>query len=172
MTENITFPRPVTLTLRVLSIVAGVLLLGVILLTVADVVSRTARDRSILGTVDIATMLLVAIAFLGLASAEVEGRHVAVELFESRFGVRTRAVFSAIRALLLLGLGVLLVWGLTEVLASAATRGETTNTILRLPTWPAKLVLLVSFVAFFVVAIWKELLTVAALRAEQNGAHR
>lgn len=172
MTEEITLPRPVMLTLRALSVVAGVLLLGVILLTVADVVSRSTRDRSILGTVDIASMLLVAIAFLGLASAEVDGRHVAVELFESRFGVRTRMVFSAVRTLLLIGLGVLLVWGLTEVFASAAARGETTNTILRLPTWPAKLVLLVSFVAFFVVAVWKELLTVAALRAEQNGANR
>ena len=53
---------------------------------------------------------------------------------------------------------------LGEVLASAVERGETTNDILRLPTWPAKLVLLVSFAAFFVVAVWKELLTFAAIR--------
>ncbi|MDF2829495.1 MAG: trap dicarboxylate transporter dctq subunit [Mycobacterium sp.] len=172
MTEDITLPRPLLVIVRSLGVVAGVLLLGLILLTIADVVSRNARDRSIVGTVDIATMLLVAVAFLGLAAAEADGRHVAVELIESRFGVRTRAVFSILRGLLLIGLGALLTWGLSEVLISAASRGETTNDILRLPTWPAKVVLLASFVLFFVVAVWKELLTFAALRSEQSGDDR
>lgn len=172
MTEEVTLPRPVTLIARAMSIVAGVLLLAVIVLTIADVVSRNARDRSIVGTVDIATMLLVAIAFLGLASAEADGRHVVVELFESRFGPRTRLALSVVRTLLLIGLGALLTWGLTEVLISAVTRGETTNDILRLPTWPAKVVLLASFAVFFVVAVWKEVLTVAALRAEREAMGR
>ncbi|KUI35540.1 TRAP transporter small permease subunit [Mycobacterium sp. GA-2829] len=165
MTENVTLPRAVTVVARAMSVVAGVLLLGVILLTIADVVSRNARDRSIVGTVDIATMLLVAIAFLGLASAEADGRHVVVELFENRFGARMRLVLSVVRTLLLIGLALLMTWGLTEVLISATERGETTNDILRLPTWPAKLVLLASFAMFFVVAVWKEVLTVAALSA-------
>ncbi|MGB3354999.1 MAG: TRAP transporter small permease [Mycobacterium sp.] len=172
MTEDVTLPRPVLMVARTLSVVAGILLLGLILLTIADVISRNARDRSIVGTVEIASMLLVAVAFLGLASAEADGRHVVVELFESRFGVRTRMVFSVLRTLLLIGLGLLLAWGLTEVLLSAVDRGETTNDILRLPTWPAKVVLLASFVVFFVVAIWKEVLTLAALRAEPSGGHR
>ena len=169
---DITLPRPVTATARCLAVVAGVLLLGLIGLTIADVVSRNAGTGSIVGTVDISTMLLVAIAFLGLAAAEADGRHVVVEMFESRFGVRTRMVFSVVRALLLIGLGVLLTWGLGDVLVSATARGETTNDILRLPTWPAKLVLLVSFIAFFVVAVWKELLTFAAVRSERSGAIR
>ena len=172
MTEDVTLPRPVLVVARTLSVVAGILLVGLILLTIADVVSRNFRDRSIVGTVEIATMLLVAIAFLGLASAEADGRHVAVELFESRCGVRTRMVFSVLRTLLLIGLGVLLTWGLSEVLLSAVERGETTNDILRLPTWPAKVVLLASFVLFFAVAVWKEVLSIAALRAEPSGAHR
>ncbi|WP_370332275.1 TRAP transporter small permease subunit [Mycolicibacterium hippocampi] len=172
MTEDVTLPRPVLVVARTLSVVAGILLVGLILLTIADVISRNFRDRSIVGTVEIATMLLVAIAFLGLASAEADGRHVVVELFESRFGVRTRMVFSVLRTLLLIGLGLLLAWGLTEVLLSAVDRGETTNDILRLPTWPAKVVLLASFVLFFIVAVWKEVLTLAALRAEPSGAHR
>lgn len=169
---DITFPRPVTMLVRGLSVVAGVLLLALILLTIGDVVSRNARDRSIVGTIDISTMLLVAIAFLGLASAEIDGRHVSVELVESRFGARVRLVFSALRAVLLVGLGALLTWGLTDVLISAGARGETTNDILRLPTWPAKLVLLLSFVAFFIVAIWKEFKTYSATRAEHKETDR
>lgn len=165
-TSDVTLPRPVTMTVHALSAVAGLLLLGLIGLTIADVVSRNAGGRSIVGTVDISTMLLVAVAFLGLAAAEADGRHVAVELVENRVGARIRLVFSVVRALLLVGLGVLMTWGLGEVLVSALERGETTNDILRLPTWPAKLVLLGSFAIFFVVAVWKELLTFAALRAE------
>ncbi|MGW0160000.1 TRAP transporter small permease subunit [Mycobacterium sp. NPDC003323] len=172
MSSEIVLPRPLTLVIRGLGVLAGVLLLLIILLTVADVVSRNLRDRSIVGTVDITTMLLVGTAYLGLAAAEADGRHVSVELVESRLGARARLVFSVLRAALLVGLGVLMTWGLTEVLISAAERSETTNDILRLPTWPAKVVLLISFAAFFVVAIWRELLTFAAARAEQKGAQR
>lgn len=95
-----------------------------------------------------------------------------VELFESRFGPRTRLVLSVIRTVLLIALALLLTWGLSEVLLSAIERGETTNDILRLPTWPAKLVLLASFAMFFVVAVWKELLTFMALRTERRGDNR
>lgn len=172
MSAEITMPRPLALAIRGLGLAAGVLLLLIILLTVADVISRNLRDRSIVGTVDITTMLLVATAYLGLASAEADGRHVSVELVESRLGARARLVFSVLRSALFVGLGVLMAWGLTEVLISATERGETTNDILRLPTWPAKLVLLVSFVIFFVVAIWREVLTFAAVRAESTGAQR
>ena len=171
-TTDVTLPRSLTLTARVLGIAAGLLLLMLIGLTIADVVSRNLTDRSIVGTVDISTMLLIGIAFLGLAAAEVDGRHVAVELVESRFGARTRLVFSVLRALLLIGLGLLLTWGLGEVMISAYERGETTNDVLRLPTWPAKVVVLASFIAFFVVAVWKEVLTTAAIRSESSGEIR
>lgn len=172
MSAEIALPRPLTLVIRGLGMAAGVLLLLIILLTVADVFSRNLRDRSIVGTVDITTMLLVATAFLGLASAEADGRHVSVELIERRLGARARLAFSVLRAALFVGLGVLMTWGLTEVLISATERGETTNDILRLPTWPAKLVLLVSFVAFFIVAIWRELLTFTEIRSESTGTQR
>ncbi len=170
--SDVELPRPLTLAVHALSVVAGLLLLALIALTIADVVGRNAGGRSIVGTVDISTMLLVAIAFLGLAAAEINGNHVTVELVETRFGPTTRLVLSVLRAVLLVALGVLIIWGLGEVLVSALERGETTNDILRLPTWPAKVVLFLSFVAFFVVAVWKELLTFRALRSEANGAQR
>ena len=172
MSAEITLPRPLTLAIRGLGLAAGVLLLLIILLTVADVISRNLRDRSIVGTVDITTMLLVATAYLGLASAEADGRHVSVELVERRLGARARLAFSVLRSALFVGLGVLMAWGLTEVLIIATERGETTNDILRLPTWPAKVILLVSFATFFIVAIWREFLTFAAVRTESTGAQR
>ncbi|MET9795468.1 TRAP transporter small permease subunit [Nocardiopsis alba] len=156
--SRIGFPRPVGAVATALNLGAGLLLLALMFLTVADVVGRSAFGRSVLGTVDISTLLLVTIAFLGLASAEIDGKHVSVTLVEERFGPRTRRILSGARVVLLAILGALIVWGMGEVLLSAYERGETTNDILRLATWPAKLVLFLSFLLFFVMAVWKEVM--------------
>jgi len=160
--------RVARISATVFSLTAGLFLLALVLLTVADVGGRTLWNQSILGTVDISTLLLVAIAFLGLASAELDGRHVSVAMLEERLGRKRRVVLSAVRTVLLAGVGLLLTWGLADVLLSAVDRGETTNDILRLPTWPAKLVLFVSFVAFFVAAVAKEIQELRTLRRDQD----
>lgn len=148
-----------------LGTVAGVLLLFVGGLTVADVVSRNASGQSILGVVEISTLLLVAIAFLGLAAAEVNGKHVTVSLVEERLGQNGRIALSVLRSIFLVILAVILLTGMSVVLESAFTRGETTNDVLRLPTWPAKVILLMSFAFFFVVALWKEFFIFRTLRS-------
>lgn len=165
--SRLSFPRPVGAIATAFNLSAGLLLLALMVLTVADVVGRNLLGRSVLGTVDISTLLLVAIAFLGLASAEIDGRHVSVALVEARFGFRTRMLLSGVRTVLMLGLGALIVWGMGEVLISAFQRGETTNDILHLPTWPAKLVLFLSFLLFFVMALWKEVLELRAFGARE-----
>lgn len=155
-------PRPLRVLASGMHVVAGLLLLGIAVLTVADVLSRTLRDTSILGTAEISAQLLVAVAFLGLASAELHGRHVSVGLLTDRLGRRGSTFAAGIRTVVLVLVGALLVWGLVQVLLSGVERGETTNGILRLATWPAKATLLLSFALFFVVAIgrsvseWRE----------------
>ena len=52
MSAETALPRPLTLLIRGMGLVAGVLLLLIIVLTVGDVVSRNLRDRSIVGDVD------------------------------------------------------------------------------------------------------------------------
>ncbi|MDA2808670.1 TRAP transporter small permease subunit [Nocardiopsis suaedae] len=158
-------PRAATAAATAFDITAGMLLLALMLLTVADVAGRNLRGQSVLGTVDISTLLLVAIAYLGLASAEISGQHVSVGLVELRLGRGARTALSALRLVLLAALGALLVWGLGEVLLSAVDRGETTNDILRLATWPAKLVLLASFLLFFAAAVAKEAQKLRTLRS-------
>lgn len=147
-------PSPLVAAGSVFSFTAGILILVVIGLTVGDVLSRNLADTSILGTVDITTLLLVAIAFLGLAAAEVEGRHVTVDLIEAHARPQVRIVFAAARIVLMAGLCTLLVWGMSEIVISAIDRGETTNGILRLPTWPAKATMWMSFALFLVVSVW------------------
>lgn len=161
-------PRPARLTASAFNLLAGLFLLFLVCLTVADVVSRNVQGRSILGTIDISTMLMVAIAFLGLGAAEINGKHVAVSLLEERLPSVFRALFSVLRFLLLLSLGALLLWGLTDVFQSALDRGETTNDVLRLPTAPWKLILLISFAVFFLLALWQEARRFLSFRAEMR----
>ncbi len=148
-------PRPVYLISSSLSIASGVLILFVAGLTVADVIQRSVFGKSILGTMEISTLVLVAIAFLGLASAEIDGRHVSVNLLESTLRPSIRQVLCVIRLLLILGIGATLVWGLVHSLTASIARSETTNGILKISIWPAKLTLLTSFSLYFFVAAFK-----------------
>lgn len=164
MSGPIEFPAPMRVVSRVLGVTAGVLLFALSALTVADVLGRNLRGQSILGAIEMSTLLLVAVAFFGLAAAELDGRHVAVSLVEERLGRRTRMVLSVVRTVLLLMLGVVLSYAMIGIVGSAVERGETTNDILRLPTWPAKVAVLISFALFFVFATWKEVLMFRALK--------
>lgn len=149
------------------ALIAGILLLVIVGLTVADVLSRNLRSQSILGTVDLSTLLLVAAAYLGLAHAEITDKHVSVDLIEGRFSPRVRAWFALARIIIIGGLAFILIRGLVGVLTSAIDRVETTNGILRLATWPAKAVLLASFIVFFVCALWR---VIAEFRDFRRGA--
>lgn len=150
-----TVPKSLQILTQAFVFVAGILLLFLIFLTVGDVLGRSIRDESILGAVDMSTLALVAVAFLGLGAAELDGRHVSVDLVEMNLPDRVRVTLALLRTILLAVLGVILCWGLWGTVASAFDRVETTNGILRLATWPVKGALLVSFILFFVVSIWK-----------------
>lgn len=161
-------PKSIHSVALILSITAGICLLFIAGLTVADVVLRNIANKSILGTSDISSLLLVAIAFLGLSSAEIDGRHVSVELLEMHLARHTRCVLSIIRTVLFVVLSMVVVWGLIDVLLSAVERNETTNGILRLPTWPAKIVLLISFSFYFCVVIWKSIINFSDIRDDSE----
>lgn len=147
-------PAPLRLIASIASGLAGAGLVVIIGLTVADVVSRNLWNQSILGTVDFASLLLVAIAFLGLAAAEIDDRHVSVDLIEMHMKPVVRIIFAFIRIILVLGIGLLLMWGISEVVMSAWDRHEETNGVLRLPTWPAKVAMWISFAYFVLIATW------------------
>lgn len=150
------YPRPLVATTTALNVVAGILLLGLMLLTVADVISRNVRGISILGVVDISTLLLVGIAFLGLGSAEITGKNVSVTLVEKPLGLRAKTALSIGRLVALAVITVVLVFGLVESAYSAFDRAETTNAILLLPTWQTKVVLFIAFAVFLIAAVLRE----------------
>lgn len=149
-----TVPAPLRVISQALVFIAGIVLIFLIFLTVGDVLGRNLRGQSILGAVDISTLALVAVAFLGLAAAEIDGRHVSVDLVEMNLPKKIRTGLALVRTVLLGLIGVVLTWGMYGTVTSAFERSETTNGILRIATWPVKSVLLAAFLLFFIVAVW------------------
>ncbi|WP_176082905.1 TRAP transporter small permease [Martelella sp. HB161492] len=64
----------------VLSLVAGILLMVLMMLTVSDVIGRYIFNAPITGASELSELLLVSIVFLGLPAVCLDGGHVTVDL--------------------------------------------------------------------------------------------
>ncbi len=75
------------------------------LLTVADVFLRAVLNKPIIGTTEITEQMMVVVVFLGFGWCALQGRHIRVDLFVSRYPPRTRRVVD----LAMHGVGLILV---------------------------------------------------------------
>lgn len=155
-----------------LTIFSGILLLLILGVTVCDVVMRNLIGKSIIGTVDLSSLLLVTIAFLGLASAELENRHVSVDLIERVVGERTKFLFAILRLVLFTLIALIVSWGLFTDVLSAYNKGDATNGILRITIWPTKLVLLLSFLFYFFVLLFNSFVEVGKFKSDLKTADK
>lgn len=121
-----------------LAAVAGVAIIALILATVADVVKRKATGGALQGVIEGSSLVLPAIAFLGMAQAQRDGAHVATTLFTGLLPNRTAAVTRAI-ALFVTWIGLLWLWWATaqSALESFESR-EFQLGVMKLPVWPSK----------------------------------
>lgn len=65
---------------------AGLVLVGLLALTVADITGRTVFNNPVPGTVEVTSLLLVVLVFLGLGHSEDLGDHITVDLLYVRSG--------------------------------------------------------------------------------------
>jgi TRAP-type C4-dicarboxylate transport system permease small subunit len=70
---------------RITGLVAMGVLLLMMLLTVADVFLRATLSKPIIGTTEITEQMMVAVVFLGFGWCALQGKHVRVDLFVSRY---------------------------------------------------------------------------------------
>lgn len=133
---------------------AGVAALGavaiavIMMLTVADVVRRTLTDKSIQGVVEVAPLLLLSAAALGLGYAEQTRIHVRTSMVTSRL---PRVMALSVRAVGSLVSLVVLAWVAWESLhraISAVEDGDVTPGFVALPTWPAQVLVPLGFALF------------------------
>ena len=80
--------------------IAGLVAMGVLflmmLLTVADVFLRATLNKPIIGAIEIAEQMMVAIVFLGLGWCALQGKQIKVDLFASRYPPGTQRVVDLI----------------------------------------------------------------------------
>lgn len=125
--------------------IAGLGVIAMTLLGTADVIGRFAFDRPLLGQVEITRILLVWVAFLGLAEAERSGGNVRLEVLDSFLGARARALRDRTVEVLATGVAALVAIAAALHALDAWRGGETLIAPIPLAAWIAKLGVAVGF---------------------------
>jgi TRAP-type C4-dicarboxylate transport system permease small subunit len=128
---------------RVMNILGIVVLMGMVALTVIDVIGRYFK-RPIIGSTEITEFMMVVIVFLCLGWVAIKGKMVSVDLFTMRLSAKTNAILNSITLSIGLVVVVLIAW--QSILATLETQKDKVNTmILHIPAFPFMWVLSVGF---------------------------
>ena len=95
---------------RITGLVAMGVLFLMMLLTVADVLLRATVNKPIIGTTEITEQMMVAVVFLGFGWCALQGRHIRVDLFASRYPPGTQWVIDLIMNFVGLVLVAMMCW--------------------------------------------------------------
>jgi TRAP-type C4-dicarboxylate transport system permease small subunit len=124
----------------VLALLSGVLILGLMFLTVADVTLRKFFSSGVPGAVEINEVALVAVVFLALMAAEITDTNVRTPLLTERLPSRWANLAHIVGYVPAVGF---LVWAtyVTGVEGIASwLRGDFRFGLIFVPTWPGKLI--------------------------------
>lgn len=128
----------------VLLAVAAVLTFCLSFLVVADVIGRVVFNSPVKGTPEIVSMSIVIICFLQAAYAIRSGGMLHVDVIPAMLPAGLRDALAAAGCLLGIAFFAVIVYGSIDPLAHAWSSGEYEGEgALRVPTWPARLVVLV-----------------------------
>lgn len=130
------------------ALAAGLGILGMTLLGAADVAGRFALGRPLLGQVEVARILLVYVAFLGLAEAERAGEHVRLRLLDPLLSGRARAARDRGLRLLALATAALATVASARVGADSFSAGARMIAPIPLPAWLVDLGVTLGFLLF------------------------
>jgi TRAP-type C4-dicarboxylate transport system permease small subunit len=121
---------------RILSYLAIVLLILLMLLTVSDVFLRYAFNSPILGSQEIAKLIMVCLV-IGMAWCALRGEHIKVELVMKRFPPRAQGIVKIITLLGSLVMCVIITWRSSLTAIVHLERSEVASTIFAAPTFPS-----------------------------------
>ena len=144
---------------------AGLVLLGIILLTMAEVVSRYVLRNPLILSDELGGYALVAISCLGLAYCGMEKGHIRITFIVERFNPRTAGWIRLITLALGFAFVAVAAWVSWQFLADSFARNMRSNSLLMTPLkWP-QMALPVGFTLFAVVMLARLLKAIADLRA-------
>jgi len=138
-----------SVTARIIKIAGNIsvaMIIGMMLITVTDVVLRK-FGSGIAGAVEINEILLVAITFFALAHCWNKDGHIRVDLFVDLFSPRFQAAANAFSALIGFCFFGAVMWGGAKFAIKALKMNEVSTT-LKIPLFPAKLILVIGTFLF------------------------
>lgn len=111
-------------------------------LVCADIVGRAVFNSPVKGTPEIVSMSIVIICFLLAGYSVQSGSMIYTDVFCGLFGDRGRAAAQFLSAVLGIGFFGFIIWGSFEPMLHAIASGEYEGEgALRVPAWPARLVI-------------------------------
>jgi TRAP-type C4-dicarboxylate transport system permease small subunit len=156
--------RVVTRLVHSLLAVAAAIIFLLSFLVVADVIGRGMFNSPVKGTPEIVSMSIVIICFLLAAYAVQSGGMLRTDVIVSMFGRRGFAFADLVSGLLGAGFFLLIVWGSFEPTLHAWTSNEFEGEgALRVPVWPARLVVMLGSALVIAIYVGQAILAVLAL---------
>ncbi|MEL6678197.1 MAG: TRAP transporter small permease [Pseudomonadota bacterium] len=135
---------------RVLALIGGLAVFSLMLLAVVSVAGRNFMGRPLPGYVDWIEQAMPIIAFLAVAYCQRDGGHIRMDILVGQLRGRMLWIVEFLMVALMLVLMLLLVWGTWSHFGrsfdwNAPMWSRDSSFDIRLPIWPAKLVVPVAF---------------------------
>ena len=146
---------------------AAVTLVAIMTMTFVDVIGRNFLGRSLIGTVETVSLMMGVMVFSGLAVTELNRGHIVVETFQGLFPKPLKRTSMIVNSLLAVGVGGLLLNQLFAKTLDVLAEREFTM-ILKLPYWPAAILMLIGFAVFFVLLVLRLIRDVIGPRDQLN----
>lgn len=131
---------------------AAAVLVAIMAVTFVDVIGRNFFGRSLRGTVEAVSLMMGVLVFCGLAVTELNRGHIAVETFQGMFPKPIKRISLILNSLLAVGMAWLLLDQLFTKTLDVYAEQEFTM-ILKLPYWPAAILMLIGFALFFLLLV-------------------
>jgi len=147
---------------------AAVTLVAIMTMTFVDVIGRNFMGRSLIGTVETVSLMMGVLVFSGLAVTELNRGHIVVETFQSLFPKPLKRISRIVNSLLAVGVSGLLLNQLFTKTMDVLAEQEFTM-ILKLPYWPAAILMLIGFAAFFVLLVLRLIRDIVGTRDQPHG---
>lgn len=146
---------------------AAFTLVAIMTMTFLDVVGRNFFGRSLIGTVETVSLMMGVMVFSGLAVTELHRQHIVVETFQGLFPKPLKRVSMIVNSVLAVGVAWLLLGQLFRKTVDVVSEQEFTM-ILKLPYWPAAILMLIGFALFFLLLVLR---LIRELTGSQDDIH-
>jgi TRAP-type mannitol/chloroaromatic compound transport system permease small subunit len=127
--------------ITVLGVMATISIIALMVLTTSDVVKRYIFADPIKGAYEISESLFLTAVFLGLAYTQLFREHVNTDLFIRHLTKRANLILQTVMLLLALTIYALFSWKGMEAFWTSLTEGEYRWGLIRIPLWPARLMI-------------------------------